>query len=153
MRKCWAHNPEDRPSFRVLKEQLVNVSKGLLADWLALHARLTQEQQQRQVAAAQAAAQAASQASPNVEASAPCSVCIAYGEPWAELCRAMQVSLSHRHPWDHYSQLWVNDDDHQSFLVTLQVVNLLRWMLLMSLWGRMPIPELLSNAAEAKHCM
>ncbi|XP_065342828.1 tyrosine-protein kinase Btk isoform X3 [Cloeon dipterum] len=32
MRKCWSHSPEDRPSFRVLKEQLVNVSKGLLAD-------------------------------------------------------------------------------------------------------------------------
>lgn len=32
MRKCWSHSPEDRPSFRVLKEQLVNVSQGLLVD-------------------------------------------------------------------------------------------------------------------------
>lgn len=32
MRKCWCHNPEDRPSFRVLKDQLVGVSQGLLAD-------------------------------------------------------------------------------------------------------------------------
>ncbi|XP_015592435.1 tyrosine-protein kinase Btk29A isoform X2 [Cephus cinctus] len=32
MRKCWAHGPEDRPSFRILKEQLINVSQGLLND-------------------------------------------------------------------------------------------------------------------------
>ncbi|XP_063227607.1 tyrosine-protein kinase Btk [Bacillus rossius redtenbacheri] len=32
MRKCWSHSPEDRPSFRSLKEQLANVSQGLLAD-------------------------------------------------------------------------------------------------------------------------
>ncbi|XP_014215918.1 tyrosine-protein kinase Btk29A isoform X3 [Copidosoma floridanum] len=32
MRKCWAHCPEVRPSFRVLKEQLINVSQGLLND-------------------------------------------------------------------------------------------------------------------------
>ncbi|XP_071453126.1 tyrosine-protein kinase Btk [Hetaerina americana] len=32
MRKCWSHNPEDRPSFRALKEQLMVVSQGLLAD-------------------------------------------------------------------------------------------------------------------------
>lgn len=36
MRKCWAHCPEVRPSFRVLKEQLINVSQGLLNDWLSL---------------------------------------------------------------------------------------------------------------------
>ncbi|XP_055710202.1 tyrosine-protein kinase Btk29A isoform X1 [Phlebotomus papatasi] len=29
MKKCWAHSPEDRPSFRVLKEQLVLVAQGL----------------------------------------------------------------------------------------------------------------------------
>lgn len=32
MRKCWNHCPEDRPSFRMLKEQLLSVSQGLLAD-------------------------------------------------------------------------------------------------------------------------
>lgn len=32
MRKCWNHCPEDRPSFRTLKEQLLSVSQGLLAD-------------------------------------------------------------------------------------------------------------------------
>ncbi|KOC60955.1 Tyrosine-protein kinase Btk29A [Habropoda laboriosa] len=32
MRKCWAHCPEERPSFRVLKEQLISVSQGLLND-------------------------------------------------------------------------------------------------------------------------
>lgn len=32
MRKCWCHNPEDRPSFRSLKEQLVSVSQGVLVD-------------------------------------------------------------------------------------------------------------------------
>ncbi|XP_076754049.1 tyrosine-protein kinase Btk29A isoform X2 [Xylocopa sonorina] len=32
MRKCWAHCPEVRPSFRVLKEQLISVSQGLLND-------------------------------------------------------------------------------------------------------------------------
>lgn len=32
MRICWAHNPEVRPSFRVLKDQLINVSQGLLND-------------------------------------------------------------------------------------------------------------------------
>ncbi|XP_043269170.1 tyrosine-protein kinase Btk29A isoform X1 [Venturia canescens] len=32
MKKCWAHSPEVRPSFRVLKEQLINVSQGLLND-------------------------------------------------------------------------------------------------------------------------
>lgn len=36
MRKCWAHCPEVRPSFRVLKEQLINVSQGLINDWLNL---------------------------------------------------------------------------------------------------------------------
>lgn len=36
MRICWAHNPEVRPSFRVLKDQLINVSQGLLNDWLSL---------------------------------------------------------------------------------------------------------------------
>lgn len=35
MRKCWAHLPENRPSFKVLKETLVNVSQGILVDWLA----------------------------------------------------------------------------------------------------------------------
>lgn len=32
MRQCWCHCPEDRPSFRSLKDQLVAVSQGLLAD-------------------------------------------------------------------------------------------------------------------------
>ena len=36
MRKCWAHCPEVRPSFRVLKDQLISVSQGLLNDWLNL---------------------------------------------------------------------------------------------------------------------
>lgn len=36
MRKCWAHCPEVRPSFRVLKEQLISVSQGLINDWLNL---------------------------------------------------------------------------------------------------------------------
>lgn len=36
MRKCWAHCPEVRPSFRVLKEQLISVSQGLVNDWLNL---------------------------------------------------------------------------------------------------------------------
>lgn len=36
MRICWAHNPEVRPSFRVLKDQLISVSQGLLNDWLSL---------------------------------------------------------------------------------------------------------------------
>lgn len=29
MKKCWAHSPEDRPSFRNLKEQLILVAQGL----------------------------------------------------------------------------------------------------------------------------
>lgn len=32
MRKCWAQSPEVRPSFRVLKEQLISVSQGLVND-------------------------------------------------------------------------------------------------------------------------
>lgn len=32
MRKCWAHGPDERPSFRVLKEQLAAVAQSLLAD-------------------------------------------------------------------------------------------------------------------------
>ncbi|KAK0183094.1 hypothetical protein PV327_001166 [Microctonus hyperodae] len=32
MRKCWAHCPEVRPSFRVLKEQLFVVNQGLIND-------------------------------------------------------------------------------------------------------------------------
>ncbi|XP_049864893.1 tyrosine-protein kinase Btk29A isoform X2 [Pectinophora gossypiella] len=32
MRECWRHSPEDRPSFRVLKEQLGNVAQSVLAD-------------------------------------------------------------------------------------------------------------------------
>lgn len=36
MRICWAHSPEVRPSFRLLKDQLINVSQGLLNDWLSL---------------------------------------------------------------------------------------------------------------------
>lgn len=32
MRKCWSTSPEERPSFRALKDQLINVSQGLLAD-------------------------------------------------------------------------------------------------------------------------
>lgn len=36
MRNCWSHCPDSRPSFRVLKEQLINVSQGLLNDWLNL---------------------------------------------------------------------------------------------------------------------
>ncbi|KAG5676708.1 hypothetical protein PVAND_006521 [Polypedilum vanderplanki] len=29
MRKCWSHGPEDRPSFRLLKDQLATVAQGL----------------------------------------------------------------------------------------------------------------------------
>ena len=29
MKKCWCHGPEDRPSFRVLKDQLAQVAQGL----------------------------------------------------------------------------------------------------------------------------
>lgn len=32
MRKCWSPLPENRPSFRALKEQLINVSQGILVD-------------------------------------------------------------------------------------------------------------------------
>ncbi|XP_025831328.1 tyrosine-protein kinase Btk29A isoform X2 [Agrilus planipennis] len=32
MRKCWSPVPENRPSFRVLKEQLISVAQGLLVD-------------------------------------------------------------------------------------------------------------------------
>ncbi|XP_060531106.1 tyrosine-protein kinase Btk-like isoform X2 [Cylas formicarius] len=32
MRKCWAHLPENRPSFRILKDTLLNVSQGILVD-------------------------------------------------------------------------------------------------------------------------
>jgi len=32
MRKCWALHPDERPSFRVLKEQLVALAQLLLAD-------------------------------------------------------------------------------------------------------------------------
>ncbi|XP_065159620.1 tyrosine-protein kinase Btk isoform X2 [Atheta coriaria] len=32
MRKCWSPLPEHRPSFRNLKEQLINVSQGILVD-------------------------------------------------------------------------------------------------------------------------
>ncbi|XP_017783222.1 PREDICTED: tyrosine-protein kinase Btk29A isoform X2 [Nicrophorus vespilloides] len=32
MRKCWSPSPEQRPSFRNLKDQLVNVSQGILVD-------------------------------------------------------------------------------------------------------------------------
>jgi hypothetical protein len=32
MRKCWSHLPENRPSFRVLKEQLISVAQRLLVD-------------------------------------------------------------------------------------------------------------------------
>lgn len=29
MKKCWSHSPEDRPSFRILKDQLAAVAQGL----------------------------------------------------------------------------------------------------------------------------
>lgn len=29
MKKCWAHHPEDRPSFRILKDQLALVAQAL----------------------------------------------------------------------------------------------------------------------------
>lgn len=32
MKKCWALHPDERPSFRVLKEQLVSVAQVLLVD-------------------------------------------------------------------------------------------------------------------------
>ncbi|XP_028039142.1 tyrosine-protein kinase Btk29A [Bombyx mandarina] len=32
MRACWGHTPEERPSFRVLKEQLAVISQSVLAD-------------------------------------------------------------------------------------------------------------------------
>lgn len=35
MKKCWSPLPENRPSFRSLKDTLVNVSQGILVDWLA----------------------------------------------------------------------------------------------------------------------
>lgn len=36
MRECWRHAPEDRPSFRMLKEELAGVAQSVLADWLRL---------------------------------------------------------------------------------------------------------------------
>ncbi|XP_023017664.1 tyrosine-protein kinase Btk isoform X1 [Leptinotarsa decemlineata] len=32
MRKCWSHLPENRPSFKILKETLIGVSQGILVD-------------------------------------------------------------------------------------------------------------------------
>ncbi|CAH0560479.1 unnamed protein product [Brassicogethes aeneus] len=32
MRKCWSHLPENRPSFRVLKDQLLTISQRILVD-------------------------------------------------------------------------------------------------------------------------
>ncbi|XP_026326374.1 tyrosine-protein kinase Btk29A isoform X2 [Hyposmocoma kahamanoa] len=32
MRECWRHAPEDRPSFRMLKEELAGVAQSVLAD-------------------------------------------------------------------------------------------------------------------------
>lgn len=29
MKECWAHGPEDRPGFRILKDQLALVAQGL----------------------------------------------------------------------------------------------------------------------------
>lgn len=29
MKKCWSHGPEDRPGFRLLKDQLAAVAQGL----------------------------------------------------------------------------------------------------------------------------
>jgi hypothetical protein len=83
MRNCWSHNPEDRPSFRVLKEQLLNVSKGLLADWLALHARLTQQQQQQE------------------DGHEACNSCVQYGPPWTDLCLAMQDGALQSRGYSH----------------------------------------------------
>lgn len=36
MRECWRHAPEDRPSFRMLKEELAGMAQSVLADWLRL---------------------------------------------------------------------------------------------------------------------
>ena len=32
MRLCWASNPDDRPPFRTLKEELLNVAQALQID-------------------------------------------------------------------------------------------------------------------------
>lgn len=36
MRKCWCHTPEERPSFRVLKDLLTSIAQGLANDWLGV---------------------------------------------------------------------------------------------------------------------
>lgn len=105
MRKCWNHCPEDRPSFRMLKEQLLSVSQGLLADWLSLlHCTLSSS--------------TVSPKSPNPSRCNPpcppaptspirastspetCIFCASYssGHPWIEICRAIQAT---RHKWGH----------------------------------------------------
>jgi hypothetical protein len=91
MRKCWSHSPEDRPSFRSLKEQLLNVSQGLLADWLSLlHCTLS---------SSTASPHPAGPPSPEA-----CIFCASYssGHPWIEICRAIQAT---RRKWITFNVL------------------------------------------------
>ena len=105
MRKCWNHCPEDRPSFRMLKEQLLSVSQGLLADWLSLlHCTLSSStvppkspNSSRCNPPCPPAPTSPIRASTSPET---CIFCASYssGHPWIEICRAIQAT---RHKWGH----------------------------------------------------